>query len=220
MGVNMVGKCIIDDEVVSEAAKQEIIRRYYTAMCAALKGIEGKEPIFKLELLMKQAGITTADRPVVAAALDRAELTGQPAAAIEMPDGTLISGKTSSLVGAPAAMLLNALKYLAGLDDSVLLISPTVLEPVQTLKSTHLKNSNQRLHTEETLIALSICAVTDPLALAAMEQLPKLAGCEVHSTVILSQTDEGVFRKLGMNLTCEPQYQSHKLYHEHKVSMV
>ena len=220
MGVNMVGKCIIDDEVVSEAAKQEIIRRYFTAMCAAHKGIEGKEPIFKLELLMKQAGITTADRPVVAAALDRAERTGQPAAAIEMPDGTLISGKTSPLLAAPAAMLLNALKYLAGLDDSVLLISPTVLEPVQRLKSAHLKNSNQRLHTEETLIALSICAVTDPFAMAAMEQLPKLADCEVHSTVILSQTDEGVFRKLGINLTCEPQYQSHKLYHEHKVSMV
>ena len=217
MSVNMVGKCIIDDEVVSEAARQEIIRRYYNAMCAALKGLGGKEPVFRLELLMKQAGITTADRPVVAAATARAEATGQPAAAIEMPDGTLLSGKMSPLLVAPAATLLNALKYLAGLDDAVLLISPTVLEPVQKLKSIHLKNSSQQLHTEETLIALSICAVTDPRARAAMDQLPKLAGCEVHSTVILSQADEGVFRKLGTHLTCEAQYQTHKLYQSHLI---
>ena len=212
MGVNMVGMCICDDDAVSDAARQEIIRRYYSSLCAALKGLGEKEPVYKIELLMKQAGITTADRPVVAAAIERAERTGGPAAAIEMPDGTLISGKTSPLLGAPSATLLNALKYLAGLDDSVLLISPTVLEPVQRLKSIHLKGSNQRLHTEETLIALSICAVTDPKAQAAMEQLPKLAGCEVHSTVILSQADEGEFRKLGMNLTCEPEYQTHRLY--------
>jgi len=212
MGVNMVGKCIQDDAAVSTAARQEVIRRYYAAMCAARKGLGEKEPIFKIELLMKQAGITATDRPVVTAATERTEAAGVPAAAIEMPDGTLISGKMSPLLGAPSAMLLNALKYLAGLDDAVLLISPTVLEPVQRLKSAHLENSNQRLHTEETLIALSICAVTDPKAQAAMDQLPKLADCEVHSTVILSQTDEGVFRKLGMHLTCEPQYQTHKLY--------
>ena len=212
MGVNMVGKCIIDDDVVSEAAKQEVIRRYYAALCASHKGLGEKEPIFKIELLMKQVGITPTDRPVVGAAEAKAEATDQPAAAIEMPDGTLIAGKMSPLLGAPAATLLNALKYLAGLDDAVLLISPTVLEPVQKLKSTHLRSSNQRLHTEETLIALSICAATDPRATAAMEQLPKLVGCEVHSTVILSQADEGVFRKLGMNLTCEPQYRTDKLY--------
>ena len=212
MGVNMVGKCIGDDKAVSEAARQEVIRRYYAARCAALKGLGEKEPIFKIELLMKQAGITTAERPVVAAAAAKAEEAGLPAAAIEMPDGTLISGKMSPLLGAPSAMLLNALKYLAGLDDAVLLIAPTVLEPVQALKSEHLRRSNQRLHTEETLIALSICAVTDPRARAALDQLPKLADCEVHSTVILSQADDVVFRKLGIHLTCEPQYQTHKLY--------
>ncbi|MCL2588146.1 MAG: DUF1846 domain-containing protein [Oscillospiraceae bacterium] len=212
MGVNMVGRCIVDDEAVSEAAKQEVIRRYYAALCAALKGLGEKEPVFKIELLMKQAGITPENRPVVCAAVERAERSGVPAAAIEMPDGTLVSGKMSPLLGASAATLLNALKYLAGLDDAVLLISPTVLEPVQRLKSSLLESANQRLHAEETLIALSICAVTDPKAQAAMEQLPKLAGCEAHSTVILSQADEGVFRRLGMNLTCEPQYLTHKLY--------
>jgi len=212
MGVNMVGKCISDDEAVSEAARQEVIRRYYSARCAALKGLGEKDPIFKIELLMKQVGITAADRPVVAVAASKAEWTGLPAAAIEMPDGTLISGKTTPLLGAPSAMLLNALKHLAGLGDAVLLISPTVLEPVQKLKLDHLENADQRLHTEETLIALSICAVTDPKASAALAQLSKLADCEVHSTVILSQTDAVVFRKLGMHLTCEPQYQTHRLY--------
>ena len=212
MGVNMIGKCIEDDDVVVQAARQEIIRRYYAAMCAAQKGLGEKGPIFKIELLMNRAGVTIADRPVVSAAISRAEASGQPAAAIEMPDGTLVSGRMSPLLGAPAATLLNALKCLAGLDDKVLLISPTVLEPVQRLKEAHLESSNKRLHTEETLIALSICAVTDDLAKRALEQLPKLVGCEVHSTVILSQADEGVFRKLGMNLTCEPKYLTHKLY--------
>jgi len=212
MGVNMVGKCIQDDDIVSAAARQETIRRYYAALCAALKGLAEKEPIFKIELLMNQVGVTTADRPVVAAAETRAKDSGQPAAAIELPDGTLLSGRMTPLLAAPAAMLLNALKYLAGLEDDVLLIAPTVLEPVQRLKSVHLASASQRLHTEETLIALSICAVTDPRAKAAMDQLPKLVGCEVHSTVILSQADEGVFRKLGMNLTCEPQYQTLNLY--------
>jgi len=213
MGVNMVAKCISDEQAVIRASKQEILRRYYTALCMAQTGLGGKEPVFKLELLMKQAGITTADRPVVASALERLAVSGVPAAAIELPDGTLISGKMSPLLGAPSATLLNALKYLAGLDDKVLLISPTVLEPVQKLKSLHLKSANQQLYTEETLIALAICAVTDPQAQAALEQLPNLTGCEIHSTVILSHADEGSFRSLGMNLTCEPQYQSHKLYH-------
>ncbi|MCL2367703.1 MAG: DUF1846 domain-containing protein [Oscillospiraceae bacterium] len=213
MGVNMVGKCISDDEAVSQAAKQEIIRRYYAAMCAHHQGLGAREPIFKIELLMSKAGITTADRPVVGAAVQKAETSGVPAAAIELPDGTIITGKTSPLLGAPSSMLLNALKHLAGLDDAVLLIAPTVIEPVQALKSENLGNANTRLHTEETLIALSICAVTDPNARRALDQLPKLSGCEVHSTVILSQTDEGVFRKLGVNLTSEPQYQTHKLYH-------
>ena len=213
MGVNMVGKCISDDQVVEQAAKQEIIRRYYAAMCARHQGLGEQDVVLKIELLMNRADTSPAGRPVIAAAVARAEQAEVPAAAIEMPDGTLISGKWSALLNAPAAMILNALKYLAGIDDAALLISPTVIEPVQELKSELLDNPDSRLHTEETLIALAICAVTDPAARAALDQLPKLSGCEVHSTVILSQGDEGVFRKLGMNLTCEPKYQTRRLYH-------
>jgi len=213
MGVNMAGNCITDEAIVIAAARQEIIRRYYAAMCAQHQGLGEKETVLKLELLMNQAETSVADRPVVAAALERAERSGQPAAAIEMPDGTLLSGKMSPLLNAPSAMLLNALKYLAGLDDSLLLISPSVIEPVQELKTVHLRSSDPRLHVEEMLIALSICAVTDPDARATMDQLSRLADCEVHSTLLLSQADEATFRKLGMNLTCEPQYQTHKLYH-------
>jgi len=212
MGVNMAGHCIRDNEVVSSAAKQEIIRRYYAAMCAQQKGLGEKEQILKIELLMTQAGISVEDRPVVAAALAKAADTDQPAAAIQMPDGAILTGKTSPLLGASSAMLLNALKHLAGLDDSIQLISPTVIEPVQNLKVGHLKNRNPRLHTDELLIALAICAVTDPNAKLAMDQLPELAGCEIHSTVILSQVDGNIFRKLGVNLTCEPRYQTPKLY--------
>jgi len=212
MGVNMAGRCIRDDEIVSAAAKQEIIRRYYAAMCAQHQGLGEKDPILKIELLMTQAGISIEDRPVVAAALAKAADTDQPAAAIQMPDGVILTGKTSPLLGASSAMLLNGLKHLAGLDDALHLISPTVIEPVQNLKIGHLKNRNPRLHTDELLIALAICAVTDPNAKAAMDQLPKLAGCEVHSTVILSQVDGNIFRKLGVNLTCEPRYQTPKLY--------
>ena len=214
MGVNMAGKCISDDQVVEAAARQEIIRRYYSAMCAQHQGLGTKEDVLKIELLMNQAETTIADRPVVAAATKRAETTGQPAAAIELPDGTLLSGKASPLLGAPSAMLLNALKHLAGLDDAALLIAPTVIEPVQALKTVLLRSPNPRLHVEETLIALSICAVSDPMARAAIDQLAKLKDCEVHSTVILSQADEAVFRTLGMNLTCDPKYQTQKLYHK------
>lgn len=212
MGVNMAGNCITDEAVVIKAARQEIIRRYYAAMCAHHQGLGEKSTVLKLELLMNQAETSVTERRVVAAALERAERSGQAAAAIEMPDGTLLSGKMSSLLSAPSAMLLNALKYLAGLDDRLLLISPTVIEPVQELKTVHLRNADPRLHVEEMLIALSICAVTDPDAQAAIDQLSELAGCEVHSTLLLSQADEVTFRKLGMNLTCEPQYQTHKLY--------
>ncbi|MCL2828316.1 MAG: DUF1846 domain-containing protein [Oscillospiraceae bacterium] len=212
MGVNMAGCCIRDDEIVSAAAKQEIIRRYYAAMCAQHQGLGEKEQVLKIELLMTQAGISIENRPVVAAALAKAADTDQPAAAIQMPDGAILTGKTSPLLGASSAMLLNALKYLAGLDDALHLISPTVIEPVQNLKVGHLKNRNPRLHTDELLIALAICAVADPNAKLAMDQLPKLVGCEVHSTVILSQIDGNIFRKLGVNLTCEPRYQTPKLY--------
>ena len=206
MGVNMVGNCVVDDEAAREASKQEILRRYYTALCDQKQGKASDSQIFKLELLMKKAGVTAEERRVVKPALDRAEQTGLPAAAIELPDGRIITGKTSDLLGACSAVLLNALKELAGLPDELHLISPTVIDPIQHLKVDHLGNRNPRLHTDEVLIALSICAATDPKAEKAMEQLDKLRGCDVHSSVILSSVDENVFKRLGVNLTCQPRY--------------
>ena len=167
----------------------------------------------KLELLMKQAGTSIADRTVVAAANRRAEETGEPAVAIELPDGTIVTGKTSALLGASSAMLLNALKKLAGIAKEVKLIAPEIIEPIQKLKVGHLGNRNPRLHTDEVLIALSICAVNEPKAALALKQLEKLKCCEVHSTVILSSVDENVFKKLGINLTCEARYETKKLFH-------
>ena len=213
MGVNMAGHCIFDDEAVCKAAEQEIIRRYYTAMCGQRQGIVEKEVVLKLELLMKQAGLTSEQRPVITAANKKAELTGEPAAAIEMPDGTIITGKTSALLGASSAAMLNALKYLGNIDDEIHLISPTIIEPIQKLKVGHLGNRNPRLHIDEVLLALSICAATDELAQKALDELHNLKGCEAHATVILASTDEKMFKKLGMNLTCEPRYQTKKLYH-------
>ncbi len=204
MGVNMAGFGIIDDDAVRRAAKQEIIRRYYNTLCQKRQGTADDEQILKLELLMKQAEVTIDDRPVISAAKVKAETTGEPAAAIELPDGRIITGKTSTLLGASSAMLLNALKTLAGIDDEVQLISPSTINPIQNLKVNHLGNRNPRLHTDEVLIALSICAVTDETARLALEQLPNLKGSEVHSSVILSHVDMNVFRKLGINLTCEP----------------
>ncbi len=206
MGVNMVGNCIVDDAVCRQASQQEILRRYYTALCDRKQGKADDSQILKLELLMKKAGISAEDRSVVAPALAKAEQTGKPAAAMELPDGTIVTGKTSNLLGASAALLLNALKTLAGIADDLHLIAPEVIDPIQHLKVDHLGNRNPRLHTDEILIALSICAATDPRAEQAMEQLGKLRGCEVHSSVILSPVDEKVFKRLGVNLTCQPQY--------------
>lgn len=214
MGVNMAGNCIVDDDVVCQASKQEIIRRYYQALCDLRQGRVNKETVYKLELLMKQAKVSTTDRVVVSAAVARAEETGEPAAAIQLADGKLITGKTSALLGASAAVLLNALKELAGINHNVHIIAPIVIEPIQKLKITHFGNNNPRLHTDEILIALSISAATNPTAQLAMEQLPKLKGCEAHSSVILSQVDEQLFKRLGMNLTCEPKYESKKFYHK------
>ena len=206
MGVNMVGNCIVDDEAAREASRQEILRRYYTALCDQKKGKANDSQILKLELLMKKAGVTAEERRVVQPALDRAEETGLPAAAIQLPDGRIITGKTSDLLGACSAVLLNALKELAGLDDGLHLIAPEVIGPIQHLKVDHLGNRNPRLHTDEVLIALSISATTDPAAEKAMEQLDKLWGCDVHSSVMLSSVDENVFKRLGVNLTCQPRY--------------
>ncbi len=211
MGVNMAGNCIIDDEITKTASKQEIVRRYYTALCDQRKGIlTDDDVVMKLELLMKKAGVTTNDRAVIGPALQKSAITGAPAAALELPNGKIITGRTSELLGAAAALLLNALKELAGLDDAIHLISPVIIEPIQHLKTDHLGNRNPRLHTDEALIALSICAPTDENAELAMEQLSKLRGCEVHSSVILSSVDENVLRRLGINVTCEPVYQSKK----------
>jgi len=206
MGVNMAGNCITDDEAVSRAGRDEVIRRYYTAMCDYKKGLIPEEEVYKLELLMKQANVTSDDRKAVVAALKREQETNAPAAAMELPDGTILTGRTSELLGAVSALLLNALKYFAGIDDDVLLMSPNVIEPIMNLKVQHLGNNNPRIHTDETLIALSICANEDENARKAMEQISKLRGCEVHSTVILSAVDERIFKRLGVNLTCEPKY--------------
>ena len=208
MGVNMAGSCIVDDDAVCKAAREEIIRRYYTALCGNRRGTVPEEELYKLELLMKQAGVSAEDRRVVAPALAKEQETGEPAAAMELPDGTLLTGRTSDLLGACSALLLNALKQFAGLDDAVLLMSPHVIEPIQNLKVQHLGNNNPRLHTDETLLALAICANTDENARLAMEQISRLRGCEAHSTVILSAVDERIFRRLGINLTCEPRFSS------------
>ena len=213
MGVNMVGNCIFDDEAVCQAARTEIVRRYYKALCDHRKGMLADDVIYKQELLMKQAGTSIADRTVATAANKRAEETGEPAVAIELPDGTIVTGKTSNLLGASSAMLLNALKKLAGIEKEVKLIAPEIIEPIQKLKVGHLGNRNPRLHTDEVLIALSICAVDEPKAALALKQLEKLKCCEVHSTVILSSVDENVFKKLGINLTCEAKYETKKLFH-------
>jgi len=213
MGVNMVGNCIVDDEVVCAAARQEIIRRYYAALCDRRRGQGSDETIYKLELLMKQAQATTALRPVIAAAEARAEQTREPAVAIELPDGTIVTGKTTELMGASSAALLNALKALAGIDDEVHLISRAAIEPIQTVKVQHLGSRNPRLHSDEILIALAISAATDPLAAKALDMVGKLRDCEAHSSVILSSADSTIYSKLGLRLTCTPQYQSNKLFH-------
>ena len=208
MGVNMVGNCIIDNDAAEEASRQEIIRRYYAALCDQKQGKASEDVVRKLELLIKKAGVDVRSRRVVAPALEKAEKTGLPAAAIELADGRIITGKTSNLLGASAALLLNALKALGGIQDDLHLISPVAIDPIQHLKVAHLGNRNPRLHTDETLIALSISAATNPTAELAMEQLSKLRGCEVHSSVILSPVDEKVFKRLGINLTCEPRYKA------------
>lgn len=210
----MVGNCIFDDDACCEASRQEIIRRYYAELCAVKKGLGSKETVNKIKLIMKQTGITTDERPVIAKALAKAEETGGPAVAIELGENDIITGKTSLLMGASAAAVLNALKKLAGIDEDALLISPEVIEPVQELKVKYMGNHNPRLHVDEALIALSVSAAHDPRAQLAIEQIPKLRGMQAHATVILTSGDESMFKKFGVNLTCEPQYQTKKLYHK------
>ncbi|MBQ6231636.1 MAG: DUF1846 domain-containing protein [Eubacterium sp.] len=214
MGVNMAGNCISDDEVTKDAGNQEIIRRYYKESCALRKGAGRPEIVSRIETIMQQAGIGLESRKCATAANVKAELTGLPAAAIELDDGAVISGKTTNLLGASSAMLLNALKYLAGLKDEVILLAPSVIEPIQHLKVHHLGDHNPLMHINEVLIALTMCAENDENARLALAQLDKLRGCEAHSSVILSGIDENVFSKLGVNLTCEPKYQTNKMYHQ------
>ena len=213
MGVNMAGNCIFDDEAVRESANNEIIRRYYAALCQQRKGNMCDEEINKIKLLMNQSAINAKQRKCIQAALDRAEKTGAPAAAIELTDGRIVTGKTSALLGASSAVLVNAIKELAGIDKDVDIISHEVLEPVQRLKIENLGNHNPRLHTDEVLIALAITAATDETAKRALKALSELKNAELHSSVILSPIDVATFRKLGIHLTCEPIYQTKKLFH-------
>ena len=214
MGVNMAGFCIYDDEAVCDAAKQEIIRRYYNALCEKRKGSDNDGEIDKIELLMQKLSIVLdKERRCVEIANKKAEETGTPSVAIELNDGRIVTGKTSSLLGASSAALLNAIKLVAGIPEAMDVISPEVIEPIQKLKTDYLGNHNPRLHTDEILVALSVSAVNNPCAKMAFEAIPKLKYAEVHSTVILSQVDASTFRKLGANISCEPVYQTKKLFH-------
>ena len=212
MGVNMAGNCIIDDEICCQASNMEIIRRYYTALNRVVRDEASENEVYKIELLMKQAKLTTDDRSVTLAAKKRAEELGVPTAAVELPDGHIITSKTSDFLGASAALLLNALKYLAGVDHDTRLISPEAIEPIQDLKVRYLGGKNPRLHTDEVLIALSLAACNDPNAKRALEQLPMLKGCQVHTSVMLSEVDVKIIKKLGMDLTSEPVQTSKKIY--------
>ncbi len=204
MGVNMVGNCITDDEVCCNASKQEIIRRYYTSLNLLAEGKATENEVDKISLLMRQAKCSPEDRKVIKAAKDRFERTQLPAAAIELDDGTIITSKTTTLLGPSAALILNAIKYLAGIDHSVKLIPAAMIEPIQKMKVSFLHGNNPRLHTDEVLVAISMLSSTEENCKKAIAQLPKLKGCQVHSTVMLSEIDRKIFKKLGVDLTCEP----------------
>ena len=214
MGVNMAGFAIVDDEVCREASRQEVIRRYFQATCRVRQGQNAQSEVDKIELLMRTLDIEPERRAVVPAAMAVAERTGKPAVAIELADGQLVTGRTTELFGAASAAVLNALKTIAGIDDAIKLIAPDVIASIQTLKTDYMKSRNPRLHTDEMLVALAISAAGDPNAQKAMQALDKLKCCEVHSTVILSSVDDGVFKRLGMRLTCEPVYEKNSLYHK------
>ena len=204
MGVNMAGYCISDDQVCREASKQEIIRRYYAALCSYADGKASESEINKISLLMKRAGTSTEDRKCTVAAKERMEASGLAAAAIELEDGTIITGETSPLLGPSAALLLNALKHLAGIAHNVKLIPQTMIAPIQKTKVNYLHGHNPRLHTDEVLVAISMMSLIDENCKHALEQLPNLSGAQVHSTVMLSEVDRKTFNKLGIGLSCDP----------------
>ncbi len=214
MGVNMAGNCIVDDDACCNASRMEILRRYYTACAKRLRGMGDDTEVHKLELLMKQAKVSAELFPAVSTALLKAETTGAPAGAMVLPDGRVVTGRTSDTLGAASALLLNALKTLAGIEDRLHLISAQVLEPICDLKTQYLKHKNPRLHTDEVLMALTISALSDPIAMQAKEQLANLKGSDAHFTVILSEEDEMLLRRLGINVSCEPQYETKRLYHK------
>lgn len=214
MGVNMVGYCIENDEAAKIASREEIVRRYYNTKVDFKMGHASQEMVQQIEIIMAQANTSIEDRLCATAAMDKQEETGAPACCIELEDGTLITGRTTSLLGSSSACLLNALKHLAKIDDSIHLISPAIIEPIQELKVNCLGNNNPRLHTDEVLVALAVSATDDEVAKQAMDQLHNLTECEAHSSVILSEADMKTFRKLKVNLTCQDQYQTKKLYHK------
>ena len=214
MGVNMAGFAIVDDAVCQEASRMEILRRYYAGMADRTRGRCDDEVVRKLEIVMQQAGVTPEICPAVAACLQKAEETGAPAGAMVLPDGSVVTGKTSSLLGASAALLLNALKAMAGIDHKLKLIPASVIEPISRLKTGNLGHRNPRLHSDEVLIALAISGLTNPLAAMVQEQLSSLRGCDAHFSVIISEEDEKLYKRLGINVTCQPRYEVKKLYHK------
>ena len=214
MGVNMAGFAIVDDEVCCQASRMEILRRYYAGCGAKLKGQADESVVRKLELVMQQAGVTPEVCPAVAAALQKAELTGKPAGAMVLPDGQVVTGKTSALLGASAALLLNALKSMAGIDQRLDLIPPSVIEPISTLKTDCLGHRNPRLHSDEVLIALAISGLTNPLAAMVQAQLKSLRGCDAHFSVVISEEDAKLYKRLGINVSCQPRYEVKSLYHK------
>ena len=213
MGVNMNGMCIVDDEAAREASNQEIVRRYYQTLVDVRRGYAPESSIQKIEVIMNKAGLTPEYRRCVSPALKKAEDTNGPAVAIELEDGRIVTGKNSSLLGAASAALINAMKAVSNFDDETMLLSPNIIAPVQKLKTEYLGNNNPRLHLDEVLVAITISAQMNPFADKAIRNLPLLKGAQAHSTVILSQNDENTFRKLGIQLTCEPKYQTKKLFH-------
>jgi uncharacterized protein (UPF0371 family) len=214
MGVNMVGFAIVDDEACREASRMEILRRYYDGLVDRAKGKCDDTVVRKLELVMQQAGVTPDICPAVQASLDKAAATGAPAGAMVLPDGTVVTGKTSSLLGPSAALLLNAIKHMAGIDHKLQLIPASVIEPISAMKIGYLGHRNPRLHSDEVLIALTISALTNPLAAMVQEQLTSLRGCDAHFTVILSEEDAKLYKRLGIHVSCEPRYEVKRLYHK------
>ncbi len=214
MGVNMAGYAIVDDEAVREAANLEIMRRYFKQAVEVKETGAGEEALKKLEVLMNQSGISTTDFPARSAALLKEEMTGGPAGAMVLPDGTVVTGKTSNLLGAASSLLMNALKSLANIHDDIDVITDEAIEPICHLKIDHLHSRNPRLHSDETLIALSISSVTEPLAERLIEHVDDLRGCDAFFSVIISPTDQKLYRTLGINLCCEPKYEQHRYYHK------